>query len=170
MIFYQYYIIVPCQWWAFLLVCVIVCLCLQGSVWSDCLYGWCCYPLSWCQISREIKRRAATTKTNLPSSQTSSHSSSSSSSSVKYTPLFSLSKAHLIWSSWPNTGESLQKDRSVNLHLVGKWHCFEDSVHILAIEDRWCEWSERSHWCPSGAKITTHNSNTDGGGDGRGGM
>lgn len=69
---------------------------IQGSVWSDCLYGWCCYPLSWCQISREIKRRAATSKANSPSSQTSSHSSSSSSSSVKYTPLFSLSKAHLI--------------------------------------------------------------------------
>nr|XP_015195834.1 PREDICTED: cornifelin homolog A-like isoform X2 [Lepisosteus oculatus] len=30
---------------------------IQGNIYSDCFYGCCCYPLSWCQISREIKRR-----------------------------------------------------------------------------------------------------------------
>ncbi|KAJ8389283.1 hypothetical protein AAFF_G00121480 [Aldrovandia affinis] len=34
---------------------------IKGNVWSDCFYGCCCYALSWCQISREIKRRAART-------------------------------------------------------------------------------------------------------------
>lgn len=61
---------------------------LQGSVWNDCLYGCCCYPLSWLQISRELKRRAAT--------HVSSSSSSSSSSSARYTALTSLQGAHLI--------------------------------------------------------------------------
>lgn len=56
---------------------------LQGSVCSDCLYGCCCYPLSWLQISRELKRRAA------------SHASSSS-SSASYTLLDSLQRAHLV--------------------------------------------------------------------------
>uniref|UniRef100_A0A8C9TF18 Uncharacterized protein n=2 Tax=Scleropages formosus TaxID=113540 RepID=A0A8C9TF18_SCLFO len=32
---------------------------IEGDVWSDCFYGCCCYPLSWCQVSREMKRRAA---------------------------------------------------------------------------------------------------------------
>ncbi|XP_035264634.1 placenta-specific gene 8 protein-like [Anguilla rostrata] len=31
---------------------------IKGNVWSDCFYGCCCYALSWCQISREMKRRA----------------------------------------------------------------------------------------------------------------
>lgn len=57
---------------------------IKGSVWSDCLYGCCCYPLSWLQISRELKRRAA------------SHASSSSSSSARYTALTSLQGAHLV--------------------------------------------------------------------------
>ncbi|XP_051924430.1 placenta-specific gene 8 protein-like isoform X1 [Hippocampus zosterae] len=48
---------------------------IQGSVWGDCLYGCCCYTLSWLQISRELKRRAA--------SHASSSASSSSSSSDK---------------------------------------------------------------------------------------
>lgn len=56
---------------------------LQGSVWSDCLYGCCCYPLSWLQISRELKRRAA------------SHASSSS-SSARYTALIAPQGAHLV--------------------------------------------------------------------------
>ncbi|KAL4006438.1 PLAC8-like protein 1 isoform X3 [Oreochromis niloticus] len=56
---------------------------IKGSVWSDCLYGCCCYPLSWLQISRELKRRAA------------SHASSSS-SSARYTHLTSLQGAHLV--------------------------------------------------------------------------
>lgn len=56
---------------------------LQGNVCSDCLYGCCCYPLSWLQISRELKRRAA------------SHASSSS-SSARYTVLDSLQGAHLV--------------------------------------------------------------------------
>lgn len=55
----------------------------QGTVCSDCLYGCCCYPLSWLQISRELKRRAA------------SHASSSS-SSARYTLLDSLQGAHLV--------------------------------------------------------------------------
>ncbi|XP_035005594.2 cornifelin homolog B-like [Hippoglossus stenolepis] len=58
---------------------------IQGSVWSDCLYGCCCYPLSWLQISRELKRRAATHA-----------SSSSSSSSARSTALTSLQGAHLV--------------------------------------------------------------------------
>ncbi|XP_034020946.1 cornifelin homolog B-like [Thalassophryne amazonica] len=52
----------------------------SGSVWSDCLYGCCCYPLSWLQISRELKRRAA------------AHASSA----VTYTALTSLQGAHLV--------------------------------------------------------------------------
>ncbi|XP_077961796.1 placenta-specific gene 8 protein isoform X2 [Gasterosteus aculeatus] len=54
---------------------------IPGSVWSDCLYGCCCYPLSWLQISRELKRRAA------------SHASSSS---ARYAALASLQEAHLF--------------------------------------------------------------------------
>uniref|UniRef100_A0AAQ4PWT6 PLAC8 like 1 n=1 Tax=Gasterosteus aculeatus aculeatus TaxID=481459 RepID=A0AAQ4PWT6_GASAC len=54
---------------------------IPGSVWSDCLYGCCCYPLSWLQISRELKRRAA------------SHASSSS---ARYAALVSLQEAHLF--------------------------------------------------------------------------
>ncbi|XP_028419499.1 placenta-specific gene 8 protein [Perca flavescens] len=59
---------------------------IRGSVWSDCLYGCCCYPLSWLQISRELKRRAA------------SHASSfsSSSSSARYTALTTLQGSHLV--------------------------------------------------------------------------
>ncbi|XP_017296476.1 PLAC8-like protein 1 isoform X1 [Kryptolebias marmoratus] len=53
---------------------------IQGSAWSDCVYGCCCYRLSWLQISRELKRRA----------------SSSSSSSRRYTALTSLQGAHLV--------------------------------------------------------------------------
>ncbi|XP_055359680.1 placenta-specific gene 8 protein-like isoform X2 [Betta splendens] len=56
---------------------------IPGSVWSDCLYGCCCYPLSWLQISRELKRRAAT------------HASSSP-SSARYAALISLQGAHLV--------------------------------------------------------------------------
>lgn len=56
---------------------------LQGNVCSDCLYGCCCYPLSWLQISRELKRRAA------------SHASSSA-SSARYTLLDSHQGAHLV--------------------------------------------------------------------------
>uniref|UniRef100_A0A3Q3QQM7 Uncharacterized protein n=1 Tax=Monopterus albus TaxID=43700 RepID=A0A3Q3QQM7_MONAL len=59
---------------------------IQGSVWSDCLYGCCCYSLSWLQTSRELKRRAA------------SHASSSP-SSARYTTLTSLQGAHLVWSA-----------------------------------------------------------------------
>ncbi|XP_053715937.1 placenta-specific gene 8 protein-like [Synchiropus splendidus] len=55
---------------------------IQGSVWSDCFFGCCCYHLSWMQISRELKRRAA------------SHADSSS--SVRYTSLVSLEGAHLV--------------------------------------------------------------------------
>ncbi|XP_061566292.1 cornifelin homolog B-like [Cololabis saira] len=55
---------------------------IKGSAWSDCLYGCCCYPLSWLQISRELKRRAA------------SHASSSPSG--RYTALRSLQGAHLV--------------------------------------------------------------------------
>ncbi|KAL2079057.1 hypothetical protein ACEWY4_024801 [Coilia grayii] len=72
---------------------------IQGSLCSDCWYGCCCYPLSWCQISREIKRRAAamaSSRVNSSSSSHSSSSSSSSSSSARYTPLVSFSEAHLI--------------------------------------------------------------------------
>lgn len=71
---------------------------LQGSVWSDCLYGCCCYLLSWLQISRELKRRAA------------SHASSSS-SSARYTALTSLQGAHLVQAlliSWPLLQLALQ--------------------------------------------------------------
>uniref|UniRef100_M4AGZ4 Uncharacterized protein n=1 Tax=Xiphophorus maculatus TaxID=8083 RepID=M4AGZ4_XIPMA len=59
---------------------------IKGSVWSDCLYGCCCYTLSWLQISRELKRRAA------------SHAASSppASSTVRYTALTSLQGAHLV--------------------------------------------------------------------------
>ncbi|XP_058250062.1 cornifelin homolog B-like isoform X2 [Hemibagrus wyckioides] len=63
---------------------------IEGSVYSDCFYGCCCYPLSWCQISREIKRRAAA----LSNAQTSSYSSSSS--KRWHVPLFHLSNAHLV--------------------------------------------------------------------------
>ncbi|XP_029941296.1 PLAC8-like protein 1 isoform X2 [Salarias fasciatus] len=62
---------------------------IKGSVWSDCLYGCCCYPLSWLQISRELKRRAA-------AAAQASSSSSSSSSSVRYSALTSLQGAHLV--------------------------------------------------------------------------
>lgn len=61
---------------------------IQGGVWSDCFYGCCCYPLSWCQISRELKRRAAV--------HADYSSSSSSSSSSRYTAFGSLQGAHLI--------------------------------------------------------------------------
>ncbi|XP_077598467.1 placenta-specific gene 8 protein-like [Stigmatopora nigra] len=37
---------------------------IQGSVWSDCLNGCCCYMLSWLQISRELKRRASSSTSN----------------------------------------------------------------------------------------------------------
>ncbi|XP_041926746.1 PLAC8-like protein 1, partial [Alosa sapidissima] len=47
---------------------------IQAGICSDCFYGWCCCPLSWCQISREIKRRAAA----LASSRASSLSQTSS--------------------------------------------------------------------------------------------
>ncbi|XP_016520002.1 placenta-specific gene 8 protein-like isoform X1 [Poecilia formosa] len=59
---------------------------IKGSVWSDCLYGCCCYTLSWLQISRELKRRAA------------SHAASSppASSAARYTALTSLQGAHLV--------------------------------------------------------------------------
>ncbi|XP_037116394.1 cornifelin homolog B-like isoform X1 [Syngnathus acus] len=59
----------------------------QGSVWGDCLYGCCCYPLSWLQISRELKRRAAFHAAS---------SLSSSSFSDKYTALTPLQGAHLV--------------------------------------------------------------------------
>ncbi|XP_067117932.1 placenta-specific gene 8 protein-like [Osmerus mordax] len=59
---------------------------IQGGVWSDCFYGCCCYPLSWCQISRELKRRAAVYANSPPSS----------SSSARYIALTSLQGAHLI--------------------------------------------------------------------------
>ncbi|XP_061922749.1 uncharacterized protein LOC133662651 isoform X2 [Entelurus aequoreus] len=62
---------------------------IQGSVWSDCLYGCCCYTLSWLQISRELKRRAA-------AHASSSSSSSSSSSAAKYTTLPLLQGSHLV--------------------------------------------------------------------------
>nr|XP_061814989.1 uncharacterized protein LOC133605728 isoform X2 [Nerophis lumbriciformis] len=62
---------------------------IQGSVWSDCLYGCCCYTLSWLQISRELKRRAA-------AHASSSSSSSSSSSGAKYTTLSLLQGSHLV--------------------------------------------------------------------------
>ncbi|KAF7706525.1 PLAC8-like protein 1 isoform X2 [Silurus meridionalis] len=63
---------------------------IEGSLYSDCFYGCCCYPLSWCQISREIKRRAA--------ALSNAHSSSRSSSSSKRwrVPLVHLSNAHLV--------------------------------------------------------------------------
>ncbi|XP_057711012.1 placenta-specific gene 8 protein-like [Corythoichthys intestinalis] len=59
---------------------------IQGSVWGDCLLGCCCYLLSWLQISRELKRRAA------------AHASSSSpsSSSNGYIALNPLQGAHLV--------------------------------------------------------------------------
>ncbi|XP_063042970.1 cornifelin homolog B-like [Engraulis encrasicolus] len=66
---------------------------IQGSLCSDCVYGCCCYPFSWCQISREIKRRAAAMAN---SSSSSASSSSQTSSSARYKPLLSLSEAHLI--------------------------------------------------------------------------
>ncbi|XP_036403524.1 cornifelin homolog B-like [Megalops cyprinoides] len=53
---------------------------IQGNVWSDCFFGCCCYALSWCQISREIKRRAATL---------------ASPRSAGYSPLTPLQGAHL---------------------------------------------------------------------------
>ncbi|XP_053485359.1 PLAC8-like protein 1 isoform X2 [Ictalurus furcatus] len=60
---------------------------IEGSLYSDCFYGCCCYPLSWCQISREIKRRAAAL----------SHAQSSSHSSKRWrVPLVRLSNAHLV--------------------------------------------------------------------------
>lgn len=62
----------------------------QGSLYSDCFYGCCCYPLSWCQISREIKRRAAV----LSNAQSSSRSSSSA--KRWRVPLLRLSNAHLV--------------------------------------------------------------------------
>uniref|UniRef100_A0A3Q2XTD2 Uncharacterized protein n=1 Tax=Hippocampus comes TaxID=109280 RepID=A0A3Q2XTD2_HIPCM len=60
---------------------------IQGSVWGDCLYGCCCYTLSWLQISRELKRRAASHASSSPSS---------SSSSDKYATLTPLQGAHLV--------------------------------------------------------------------------
>ncbi|CAL8384440.1 unnamed protein product [Arctogadus glacialis] len=58
---------------------------IEGSVWSDCFYGCCCYPLSWLQISRELKRRAAT------------HAHRTlSSSSARYIALASQQGEHLI--------------------------------------------------------------------------
>ncbi|XP_054656277.1 cornifelin homolog B-like [Dunckerocampus dactyliophorus] len=64
---------------------------IQGSVWSDCLYGCCCYSLSWMQISRELKRRAAA-----HTSSSSSSSSSLSSSAAKYIRLPPLQGSHLV--------------------------------------------------------------------------
>ncbi|XP_073692747.1 placenta-specific gene 8 protein-like [Garra rufa] len=59
---------------------------IEGDVCSDCFYGCCCYPLSWCQISREIKRRAAVW----------ANANSLSSSETHYTPLMDLDHVHLI--------------------------------------------------------------------------
>ncbi|CAL8241551.1 unnamed protein product [Merluccius merluccius] len=60
---------------------------IEGGVWSDCFYGCCCYPLSWMQISRELKRRAATRANSC---------TLSSPSTARYTALASLQGAHLI--------------------------------------------------------------------------
>lgn len=63
----------------------------QGSLYGGYFYGCCCYPPSWCQISREIKRRAAAL------SNAQSPSRSSSSSKRWHVPLlFHLSNAHLM--------------------------------------------------------------------------
>ncbi|KAI1898572.1 hypothetical protein AGOR_G00073730 [Albula goreensis] len=59
---------------------------IKGNIWSDCFYGCCCYALSWCQISREMKRRAT--------ALSSSHSQGSGLSAA-YSPLTSLQGAHL---------------------------------------------------------------------------
>ncbi|KAG7256220.1 hypothetical protein CRUP_035848 [Coryphaenoides rupestris] len=58
---------------------------IQGGVWSDCFYGCCCYTLSWLQISRELKRRAAGH----------AHTPRGPSSSSRYTALHGLQGAHL---------------------------------------------------------------------------
>ncbi|KAK7909505.1 hypothetical protein WMY93_014189 [Mugilogobius chulae] len=50
---------------------------IKGSVWSDCVLGCCCYPLSWLQISRELKRREAHTTHHTSSSSSSSSASGS---------------------------------------------------------------------------------------------
>ncbi|XP_056156783.1 cornifelin homolog B-like [Lampris incognitus] len=52
---------------------------IEGGIWSDCFYGCCCYPLSWLQISRELKRRAATRA-----------------GAARYTALTSLQGEHMI--------------------------------------------------------------------------
>ncbi|KAM6949569.1 placenta-specific gene 8 protein-like [Aplochiton taeniatus] len=67
---------------------------IKGGVWSDCFYGCCCYPLSWLQISRELKRRAAARANSQPPS--SSSSPSSCYSSTRYSALSSLHGVHLV--------------------------------------------------------------------------
>ncbi|XP_072544884.1 placenta-specific gene 8 protein-like [Salminus brasiliensis] len=63
---------------------------IKGNVFSDCFYGCCCYPLSWCQISREMKKRTAALTKDL------SPSPSSSMSKTQRTPLLYLDHAHVI--------------------------------------------------------------------------
>ncbi|KAI4896813.1 hypothetical protein NFI96_029271 [Prochilodus magdalenae] len=63
---------------------------IEGNVFSDCFYGCCCYPLSWCQISREIKKRTAA----LAKAQSSS--SSSFQSKTRRMALFYQGHTHLI--------------------------------------------------------------------------
>ncbi|XP_010886036.1 cornifelin homolog B [Esox lucius] len=66
---------------------------IEGGVLSDCFYGCCCYPLSWLQISRELKSRAAgaaNTNSRISSPSFSTHSWN------RFTTLSNSQGAHLI--------------------------------------------------------------------------